>query len=65
MDVIVKGQNRWVFNGDQISLDYNNPEAAIFQLTESNVGMTWEAWQQGMAEQFRECGTQRLKRMPR
>lgn len=52
-DVVVKGQHRWVFHGDQISLDYNNPEAAVLQLTEENVGMTWEAWQNGMAEQFR------------
>mmetsp|Transcript_21774 Transcript_21774/g.50159 ORF Transcript_21774/g.50159 Transcript_21774/m.50159 type:complete len:228 (+) Transcript_21774:54-737(+) len=52
-DVIYKGQNRWLFSGDQISLDYYNPEAAVFQLTEENVGMDWQSWQNGMAEQFR------------
>ena len=54
-DVIVKGQNRWLFSGDQISLDYYNPDAAVFQLTEELVGMDWQSWQNGMAEQFREC----------
>lgn len=45
-DLVYKGQNRWLFSGDQISLDYNNPEAALFQLTEEVHGMTWEQWWQ-------------------
>lgn len=41
-NALYKGQETQVFDGDQVSLDYNNPESAIFECYEESVAQAYQ-----------------------